>query len=85
MHTKQNLMEELKKIDRVIGKAYPGAPHDRWLIIDATVGQNGLNQAREFHQSLGLTGIIVAKLYFDLWPAVFGHQNDPVPYRGTDR
>jgi len=62
MHTKQNLMEELKKIDRVIGKAYPGAPHDRWLVIDATVGQNGLNQAREFHQAMGLTGIIVAKL-----------------------
>jgi len=62
MHTKQNLMEELKKIDRVIGKAYPGAPHDRLLVIDATVGQNGLNQAREFHQALGLTGIIVAKL-----------------------
>jgi fused signal recognition particle receptor len=62
MHTKQNLMEELKKMDRVVGKAYPGAPHDRWLVIDATVGQNGLNQAREFHQALGLTGIIVAKL-----------------------
>jgi fused signal recognition particle receptor len=62
MHTKQNLMEELKKIDRVIGKAYEGAPHDRWLVIDATVGQNGLNQAREFHRSLGLTGVIVAKL-----------------------
>lgn len=62
LHTKQNLMEELKKIDRVIGKACPGAPHERWLVIDATVGQNGLNQAREFHQSLGLTGIIVAKL-----------------------
>jgi fused signal recognition particle receptor len=62
IHTKHNLMEELGKIDRVIAKAYPGAPHERWLVLDATVGQNGLNQARRFHETLGLTGLIVTKL-----------------------
>ena len=62
MHTKHNLMEELKKIRRVIGKACPGAPHDRLMVIDATVGQNGLAQARQFHDAVGLTGAIVTKL-----------------------
>jgi len=62
LHTKHNLMEELKKIDRVTDKAYPGAPHERWLVLDATVGQNGLNQAKQFDRELGLTGIIVTKL-----------------------
>ncbi len=62
LHTKHNLMEELKKIERVIAKALPGAPHERWLVMDATVGQNGLAQAREFHAALGLTGVIITKL-----------------------
>ena len=62
LHTKQNLMEELKKVARVVGKALPGAPHERWLVLDATVGSNGLLQARQFNQDLGLTGVIVAKL-----------------------
>ena len=62
LHTKVNLMEELKKIQRVIGKALPGAPHEVWLVIDATQGQNALQQASQFHQSLGLTGIILTKL-----------------------
>ncbi|MFH0800361.1 MAG: signal recognition particle-docking protein FtsY [Pseudomonadota bacterium] len=62
LHTKQNLMEELKKISRVIDKAMPGAPHERWLVLDATVGANGLAQARRFHDAVGLTGAIVAKL-----------------------
>jgi len=62
LHTKHNLMEELKKIERVIAKALPGAPHERWLVMDATVGQNGLAQAREFHAAIGLTGVIVTKL-----------------------
>jgi fused signal recognition particle receptor len=62
LHTKINLMEELKKIRRVIDKAMPGAPHDIFLVVDATQGQNALNQARDFHQALGLTGIILTKL-----------------------
>jgi fused signal recognition particle receptor len=62
LHTKQNLMEELKKIARVIGRAVPGAPHEKLLVIDATVGSNGLAQAREFHAAVGLTGIVVTKL-----------------------
>ncbi len=62
LHTKVNLMEELKKVKRVIEKAMPGAPHEIWLVVDATQGQNALRQAREFHQSLGLTGVILSKL-----------------------
>lgn len=62
LHTKSNLMEELKKIDRVIGRALAGAPHDKLLIIDATVGTNGLSQASEFNKALGLTGAIITKL-----------------------
>lgn len=62
LHTKYNLMEELKKISRVISKAHPGAPHEKWLVLDATVGQNGLNQAKQFHEALQLTGMIVTKL-----------------------
>lgn len=61
-HTKVELVDELKKIDRTLGKHYPGAPHERLLIIDATTGQNGLVQAREFHSAIDLTGIIVTKL-----------------------
>ncbi len=62
LHTKSNLMEELKKIVRVIGKAHPGAPHERLLVLDATVGQNGLAQARHFHEAVGVTGLAVTKL-----------------------
>lgn len=62
LHTKSNLMEELRKIDRVIGRAQPGSPHEKLLVIDSTVGANGLAQAREFHKALGLTGVIVTKL-----------------------
>lgn len=62
LHTKQNLMEELKKVSRVIGKAFVSAPHEKLLVLDATVGSNGLNQAKEFHNALGLTGIVVTKL-----------------------
>lgn len=61
-HTKTELVEELKKMNRTINKVYPGAPHERLLVIDATTGQNGLVQAREFHRELNLTGIIVTKL-----------------------
>jgi fused signal recognition particle receptor len=62
LHTKTNLMEELKKVKRVISKAMPGAPHEVWLVLDATVGQNGLAQAKIFHRDLGVTGVVLTKL-----------------------
>jgi fused signal recognition particle receptor len=62
LHVKVNLMEEVKKIRRVIDQQIPGAPHEVLLILDATTGQNGLNQAREFHGTLGLTGLVLTKL-----------------------
>jgi fused signal recognition particle receptor len=62
LHTKLNLMEELKKIRRVIAKALEGAPQAVWLVLDATVGQNALQQARAFKEAVGVTGIILAKL-----------------------
>lgn len=61
LHTKDNLMEELRKINRVIGKALPGAPQDVWCVIDATVGQNGIAQVKQFHEAVPLTGLILAK------------------------
>jgi fused signal recognition particle receptor len=60
--TQDHLMEELKKVKRVIGKALPGAPHQTLLVLDGNTGQNGLSQVRAFHGALGLTGIIVTKL-----------------------
>ncbi|MCP5468704.1 MAG: signal recognition particle-docking protein FtsY [Deltaproteobacteria bacterium] len=62
LHTKVNLMEELKKIKRVLNKAMEGAPHEVFLVIDATQGQNAVHQARQFHEAVGLTGIILTKL-----------------------
>jgi fused signal recognition particle receptor len=62
LQTRADLMEELVKIKRVMGKMVEGAPHEVYLVLDGTTGQNALSQAREFHQKLGLTGIIVAKL-----------------------
>jgi fused signal recognition particle receptor len=62
LHTKINLMEELKKIKRVTQKIMPDAPHEVFLVIDATTGQNGLNQAKQFSEFIGLTGIILTKL-----------------------
>ncbi len=62
LHTKVNLMEELKKIRRVIEKQIPGSPHEVYLVIDATTGQNGLQQAKQFSASVGVTGIILTKL-----------------------
>lgn len=62
LQTKSNLMEELKKIKRVIAKAIPDAPHERILVLDATTGQNALSQARLFHETIGVTGIILTKL-----------------------
>jgi fused signal recognition particle receptor len=62
LHTKTHLMEELKKMTRVLGRELPGAPHDIWLVLDATTGQNGLAQVRQFHEDLGLTGLVLTKL-----------------------
>ena len=62
LHTKYNLMEELKKIKRVMGKSLEGAPQDVFLVLDATTGQNGIPQAKMFDEAVGLTGIILAKL-----------------------
>jgi fused signal recognition particle receptor len=62
LHTRFNLMEELKKVYRVVGKAMPGAPHAIWLVLDATTGQNALSQARAFKEAVKVTGIILAKL-----------------------
>jgi fused signal recognition particle receptor len=62
LHTRFNLMEELKKVYRVVGKALPGAPHAVWLVLDATTGQNALQQARAFKEAVNVTGVILAKL-----------------------
>jgi len=62
LHTKSNLMQELDKMRRVAGRKIPGAPHEVLLVVDATTGQNGLSQAREFMKFAGITGLIVTKL-----------------------
>ncbi len=62
LHTRHNLMEELRKVQRVVGKKDPTAPHEVFLVVDATTGGNALQQAREFHKAVPLTGIIVTKL-----------------------
>jgi fused signal recognition particle receptor len=62
LHTKSNLMQELEKMRRVAGRKIPGAPHEVLLVVDATTGQNGLSQAREFMKFTGITGLIVTKL-----------------------
>ena len=62
LHNKHNLMEELKKVRRVMDKADPGEPAETWLVLDAVTGQNGLQQAKKFHESTPLTGVIVTKL-----------------------
>lgn len=62
LHTRYNLMEELKKIHRVSGKALEGAPHAVWLVLDATTGQNALHQARSFKKAVQINGVILAKL-----------------------
>ena len=62
LHTKSNLMAELQKVHRVIGKKCPGAPHETLLVLDGSTGLNALNQAREFHKAVSLTGLVVTKL-----------------------
>lgn len=62
LHTQKNLMSELGKVQRVVAKRLPGAPHEVWLVIDATNGQNAIRQAREFTEAVNVTGLVVAKL-----------------------
>jgi fused signal recognition particle receptor len=86
LHTRFNLMEELKKVNRVIGKALPGAPHAVWLVLDATTGQNALQQAKAFKGAVGVTGVIVSKLDSSARGGfVFAIQNElrlPILYAG---
>jgi fused signal recognition particle receptor len=62
LHTKHNLMQELQKVHRVMEKKLPGAPHEVLLVLDGTTGMNALNQAREFHKAVRITGLVVTKL-----------------------
>ena len=62
LHTKHNLMQELQKLHRVIGRQLPGAPHEVLLVLDGSTGMNALNQAREFHKAVPLSGLVVTKL-----------------------
>jgi fused signal recognition particle receptor len=62
LHTKSNLMEELKKVQRVTAREIPDAPHENLLVLDASTGQNALNQARTFNEAVGVTGIVLTKL-----------------------
>ncbi len=87
LHTQRDLMEELGKVRRVIGKKLPGAPHHTWLVIDGTNGQNAIEQAKRFTASVEVTGLIVAKLDGTArGGAVFGIRRAlglPVHYVGT--
>ena len=62
LHTKVNLMEELKKVKRIVGRECPGAPHEILLVLDATTGQNAISQAKLFNEAIGITGIALTKL-----------------------
>ncbi|PKO16438.1 signal recognition particle-docking protein FtsY [candidate division BRC1 bacterium HGW-BRC1-1] len=62
LHTKNNLMEELKKVVRVLGKLQPGAPHETLLVLDATTGQNAISQAKVFTEAIPITGLVMTKL-----------------------
>ncbi len=62
LHTKENLMAELEKMRRTCQRVVPGSPHEVWLVLDATTGQNGLEQAKKFTESAGVTGIVLTKL-----------------------
>ncbi len=62
LHTKVNLMEELQKVHRIVGRKLAGAPHQVWLVLDATTGQNAISQAQMFNQAIGVTGIVLTKL-----------------------
>ncbi len=87
LHTKSNLMTELEKMKRTASKVVPGAPHDVLLVLDATTGQNGLNQAREFWSHAGVTGIVLTKLdgtaKGGIVVAIASELNLPIRFVGT--
>lgn len=87
LHTKSNLMEELRKVRRVIGREIPGAPHETLLVIDAVTGQNGLAQARAFLEYVEITGVILTKLdgtaRGGVVLAIAGELNLPIRYVGV--
>lgn len=87
LHTQKGLMDELKKVRRVIEKRLPGAPHETWLVLDATNGQNAVAQAREFTAAIPITGLVIAKLDGTARAgALFGIKESlalPVRYVGT--
>jgi fused signal recognition particle receptor len=87
LHTQKNLMSELEKVSRVLQKVVPEAPHETWLVIDGTNGQNAINQAKEFTQAVKVTGLIIAKLDGTArGGAIFGIREAlglPVRYIGT--
>ena len=62
LHTKVNLMEELRKVKRIMGREFPGAPHEVLLVLDATTGQNAVSQAKMFNEAIGVTGLVLTKL-----------------------
>jgi fused signal recognition particle receptor len=62
LHNKKNLMEELKKMNRVVDREFPDAHRETWVVLDATTGQNALNQAREFNEAANLNGIVLTKM-----------------------
>ena len=62
LHTKTHLMQELEKVRRTLGKVLPGSPHETWLVLDATTGQNAVDQAKIFHEFTPLTGLVLTKL-----------------------
>ena len=62
LHTKTDLMDELKKVRRVMDKAMPGCPHETWMVLDATTGQNAITQAKTFKDAMEITGIVITKL-----------------------
>jgi len=87
LHTRFNLMEELKKVKRVVAKHDPSAPHQVLLVMDATTGQNGLAQAKHFTEAVGVTGIFLAKLdgtaRGGIIFAICHELNIPISYIGT--
>jgi fused signal recognition particle receptor len=87
LHTQKNLMSELEKVRRVMGRVVDDSPHETWLVIDGTNGQNAINQAREFTQAVEVTGLVIAKLDGTArGGAIFGIKNAlglPVRFIGT--
>ena len=87
MHTKVNLMHEIKKIKRTIAKKLPQAPHEVLLVLDATTGQNAISQTRQFHEALGVTGLVLAKLdgtaRGGIVAPICSEQKIPLKYIGT--